>query len=166
MNARAERPDNLRTTRQVSQVARLSYVVFLPRRATRAVRLSAASPFRWTNSTRSGLHTLVARALQLRRPARLSTTSRASPTSLSAPHVTNRTYPHTVVATITDNVGPIDRGAMYEDPLDAVLQPAGLGAVCGGGSQLDASRKIAFVDIEVALADTERALEQIGRAHV
>lgn len=80
-------------------------------------------------------------------------------TSPSAPYVTNRTYPHTVVATITDNVGPIDRGAKYEDPLDAELQPAGLGAVCGGGSQMDASRKIAFVDIEVALADTDRALE-------
>jgi hypothetical protein len=39
------------------------------------------------------------------------------------------------------------------------LQRAGLGAVCGGGSQMDASRKIVFVDIEVALADTERALE-------
>ena len=73
--------------------------------------------------------------------------------------MTNRTYPHTVVATITDNVGPIDRGARYEDPLDALLQRAGLGAVCGGGSQMDASRKIVFVDIEVALADTERALE-------
>ncbi|MBK6307217.1 MAG: hypothetical protein IPF47_16435 [Gemmatimonadetes bacterium] len=73
--------------------------------------------------------------------------------------MTNRTYPHTVVATITDNVGPIDRGARYEDPLDAVLQRAGIGAVCGGGSQMDASRKIVFVDIEVALADTERALE-------
>lgn len=72
--------------------------------------------------------------------------------------MTHRTYPHTVVATITDNVGPIDRGAKYEDPLDAVLQPAGLGAVCGGGSQMDASRKIAFVDIEVALADTDAAL--------
>lgn len=71
----------------------------------------------------------------------------------------NRTYPHTVVATITDNVGPIDRGARYEDPLDAVLQRAGLGAVCGGGSQMDASRKIAFVDLEVALADTDRALD-------
>lgn len=80
-------------------------------------------------------------------------------TSPSAPHVTNRTYPHTVVATITDNVGPIDRGAKYEDPLDAVLQPAGLGAVCGGGSQMDATRKIVFVDIELTLADTERALE-------
>ncbi|HPV73402.1 MAG TPA: hypothetical protein PLX31_00825 [Gemmatimonadaceae bacterium] len=73
--------------------------------------------------------------------------------------MTNRTYPHTVVATITDDVGPIDRGAKYEDPLDAVLQQAGLGAVCGGGSQMDASRKIAFVDIEVELADTDRALE-------
>lgn len=73
--------------------------------------------------------------------------------------MTDRTFPHTVVATITDNVGPIDRGAKYEDPLDAVLQRAGLGAVCGGGSQMDASRKIAFVDIEVALADTDAALD-------
>lgn len=73
--------------------------------------------------------------------------------------VTDRTYPHTVVATITDDVGPIDRGAKYQDPLDAILQPAGLGEVRGGGSQLDAARRIAFVDVEVALADTEGALE-------
>lgn len=73
--------------------------------------------------------------------------------------VTDRTYPHIVVATITDDVGPIDRGAKYQDPLDAILQPAGLGEVRGGGSQLDAARRIAFVDVEVALADTEGALE-------
>jgi hypothetical protein len=70
-------------------------------------------------------------------------------------------FPHLVVATITEDIGPIDRGRKYEDPIDAALKAAGLGEVTGGGSQLDASRRIAFVDIDVALADTEGALDLV-----
>ncbi len=56
--------------------------------------------------------------------------------------VTDLTYPHIVVATITDDVGPIDRGAKYQDPLDAILQPAGLGEVpWSAGSAHRAARR-------------------------
>jgi hypothetical protein len=70
-------------------------------------------------------------------------------------------FPHLVVATITEDIGPIDRGRKYEDPLDAALKAAGLGEVTGGGSQLDASLRIAYVDIDVALAETDGALDLV-----
>jgi hypothetical protein len=73
--------------------------------------------------------------------------------------VSESRYAHRVVATIMESIGPIDRGAKYANPLDAVLKSAGLGEVLGGGSQLNASRGIAFADLEVALADLEGALE-------
>jgi hypothetical protein len=69
-------------------------------------------------------------------------------------------YPHIVVATITEALGPVDRGAIYADPIDAALTTAGIGTVTGGGSQLDANGIIAFVDIEAALANLDGALER------
>jgi hypothetical protein len=70
-------------------------------------------------------------------------------------------YPCIVIATITESLGPVDRGAIYGDPLDAALAAAGLGTVTGGGSQLDASGTVAFVDLEVALADLDGALGKL-----
>jgi hypothetical protein len=69
-------------------------------------------------------------------------------------------YPHIVVATITEALGPADRGAIYGDPIDTALTTAALGTVTGGGSQLDADGAVAFVDIEVALANLDAALER------
>ena len=73
--------------------------------------------------------------------------------------MTPPSYPHLVIATIRESILPVDRGRKYEDPLDAVLQAAGLGAVTGGGTQLDDARRVVSADIEVELADTGAALE-------
>ena len=72
--------------------------------------------------------------------------------------VTQTTFPHLVIATLTESIGPIERGERYADPLGRELQAAGLGDVTGGGTQLDAAREVAFVDLELALADLEGAL--------
>ena len=37
-----------------------------------------------------------------------------------------------IVATLNDKVMPIDRGEIYEDPLDEFLQSNGIGEVTGG----------------------------------
>lgn len=68
-------------------------------------------------------------------------------------------FPHRVVATIQESIGPIDRGSKYADPLDAALKTARAGEVQGAGSQLQSDRTIAFVDIDVALADLHRSLD-------
>ncbi|HEY5710849.1 MAG TPA: hypothetical protein VIT38_03045 [Allosphingosinicella sp.] len=57
---------------------------------------------------------------------------------------------------------PLDRGARYEDPLEAELGVAGLGFVSGGGSSLgdekpDGSRDIAFCGIDVDAYDLAAA---------
>jgi hypothetical protein len=67
-------------------------------------------------------------------------------------------YPHTVVARIDEYIEPIDRGDRYEDPLAKVLEKSELGEVTGGGSQLDDEYKIAFVEIELQLANLDEAL--------
>ena len=65
---------------------------------------------------------------------------------------------------IPDSVGPIDRGAKYEDPLELSLSEAGIGHVSGGGSQLgdplpDGSRPIEFCGLDVDVTDLKRALK-------
>ncbi|MFN8571395.1 MAG: hypothetical protein U0132_05010 [Gemmatimonadaceae bacterium] len=73
--------------------------------------------------------------------------------------MTTAPFPCLVVATIPESIDPMDRAAKYDDPLDLALKSAGVGMVSGAGSQLDVSRQIAFVDIELALANTDGALE-------
>lgn len=63
---------------------------------------------------------------------------------------------------------PIDRGARYEDPLEAELQLADLGFVSGGGSSLsdelpDGSRKIEYCGIDVDAYDVDAARELLRR---
>ena len=65
---------------------------------------------------------------------------------------------HLVIARLYEHLEPIDRGERYEDPLDAVLEAAGLGRVTGGGSQLNESGGIEFVDLEIELANLDEAL--------
>jgi hypothetical protein len=68
-------------------------------------------------------------------------------------------YPHFVLARFFEHIGPIDRGSRYEDPLNEVLEAAGIGRVTGGGSQLTAEGRIEFADIEIELADLGEALQ-------
>jgi len=61
------------------------------------------------------------------------------------------------------DIGPLDRGEKYEDPLELKLGEAGLGHVSGGGSQLsdkrsDGSQAIEFCGLDVEVTDLEKAL--------
>ncbi len=58
-----------------------------------------------------------------------------------------------LTAQINHRIQPLDRGDLYEDPLDEMLQVAGWGAVTGGGTQMLESFEIAHVDVEIELSD-------------
>lgn len=75
------------------------------------------------------------------------------------PQSTGPDYPHLVVAKILDAIDPFERGEKYDDPLDEVLQERSLGEVTGGGSQLSSDFEVAYVDLEIHLADLDGALE-------
>lgn len=63
------------------------------------------------------------------------------------------------VAHIAEAILPVDRGAKYEDPLDAALKSARFGSVNGGGSLLDKACQVASIDVELALRDLDGALQ-------
>lgn len=63
-----------------------------------------------------------------------------------------------VTARLCAHIEPLARGEAFEDPLDAALGAAGLGAVTGGGSELRRGGGIAFADIELELGDLGRGL--------
>ena len=68
-----------------------------------------------------------------------------------------------VYAKIPESIGPIDRGAKYEDPIAAKLQAQRFGEITGGGSQLgderpDGTRPIEFCGIDFELENLERGL--------
>jgi hypothetical protein len=73
-------------------------------------------------------------------------------------------YPHFVLARFFEHIGPIDRGSRYEDPLNEVLESAGIGRVTGGGSQLTQDGRIEFADIEIELANLGEALQAAVQA--
>lgn len=61
-------------------------------------------------------------------------------------------------------IQPIDRGTLYEDPLEAKLQAHDLGTISGGGSQLgdirpDGTRPIVYCGLDIDVTDQNRALE-------
>jgi hypothetical protein len=73
-------------------------------------------------------------------------------------------FPHFVLARFFEHIEPIDRGSRYEDPLNEVLEPAGIGRVTGGGSQLTEEGRIEFADVEIELLDLDSALQTAVRA--
>src|SRR5262245_371758 len=73
-------------------------------------------------------------------------------------------FPHVVIARMYEHIEPIDRGARYEDPLQAVLDTAKAGVVTGGGSQLNEQGAIDYVDIEIELANLDGALGIVAEA--
>ena len=66
-----------------------------------------------------------------------------------------------ITARFYEHIEPIDRGARYEDPLDAVLRARGLGSVSGGGSQLNELGGISFAEIEIDLANLDDGLQVV-----
>jgi len=64
---------------------------------------------------------------------------------------------------IPGEIQPLDRGALFEDPIDSALAQANLGATSGGGSSLgdpqpDGSRRIEFCGIDFDATDRDGAL--------
>lgn len=58
-----------------------------------------------------------------------------------------------VTACLNVRLMPIDRGDVFEDPLDEWLQEQGLGEVDGGGCGLSDSNEVEFCDVEMNLKD-------------
>ena len=54
-----------------------------------------------------------------------------------------------LVARLNDRAQPMDRGELYEDPLDAVLKKHRVGTVTGGGTQVGTDNEIEFCDVEI-----------------
>jgi hypothetical protein len=73
-----------------------------------------------------------------------------------------------VFVRVPEQVQPVERGAKYEDPLNAVLKREGVGEVSGGGSQLSApdsngKKTIEWVGIDVDLSDFEKGMPILKR---
>jgi hypothetical protein len=71
---------------------------------------------------------------------------------------------------LPESLEPLDRGAKYEDPLEAELQLAGVGWVSGGGSLLgderpDGSRPIEHCGIDIDALDVAEA-RRLLREHL
>ena len=69
---------------------------------------------------------------------------------------------------IPDAIQPLDRAEIFEDPIDAALEPLELGHVSGGGSLLgnarpDGTRPIEFCGIDVDTTDRDAALELLRK---
>jgi len=68
-------------------------------------------------------------------------------------------YPHLVIARLYEPIQPIDRGTRYEDPLQAALGARALGVVTGGGSALTREGEIAYVQLDLSVANVGAALD-------
>jgi hypothetical protein len=70
-----------------------------------------------------------------------------------------------VIARLNVRAQPLDRGEVFEDPLDQILQAAGTGRVTGGGTMLGEEGEIEFCDVEIMLpAATDAALGALRQA--
>jgi hypothetical protein len=75
-----------------------------------------------------------------------------------------------VIVRLNVRAQPLDRGEVFEDPLDELLKAAGAGQVTGGGTMLGTDGEIEFCDVEImvreatgAILDAIReALERLG----
>jgi hypothetical protein len=68
-----------------------------------------------------------------------------------------------IIARLNDRAQPLDRGDLYEDPLDKLLRDAGMGEVTGGGTQLGEYGEISYCDVEIELNDADdEALKRIA----
>jgi hypothetical protein len=70
-----------------------------------------------------------------------------------------------VIARLNARVQPLDRGEVFEDPLNDILQAAGIGEVTGGGTMLGEEGEIEFCDLEIMVpAPTDAVLGAIREA--
>jgi hypothetical protein len=64
-------------------------------------------------------------------------------------------FPALIVARMNDRTQPMERGDLYEDPLQDLIEAAGFGEVSGGGTQLAATGEVEFCDLEIRTSDAE-----------
>jgi hypothetical protein len=70
-----------------------------------------------------------------------------------------------VIARLNVRAQPLDRGEVFEDPLEEILQASGAGSVTGGGTMLGEEGEIEFCDIEITLPEaTDAAIGALRRA--
>ena len=53
-----------------------------------------------------------------------------------------------IVATLNDKIMPLDRGEIYEDPLEEFLKANGIGEVTGGGTMQLKSGELEYCDLK------------------
>src|ERR1700744_4616688 len=86
-----------------------------------------------------------------------------NPDSSTPAHQINKKNPLFVYIKIPGDFGPLDRGELFEDPIQKALDLRRLGTLTGGGSQLSApdengKRSIEFCGIDVDLYDAANGL--------
>jgi hypothetical protein len=70
-----------------------------------------------------------------------------------------------VIARLNVRAQPLDRGEVFEDPLEEILRATGAGSVTGGGTMLGEDGEIEFCDLEIMLpAATDAAIGALRRA--
>jgi hypothetical protein len=60
-----------------------------------------------------------------------------------------------IVAQLNEKVMPIDRGLVYEDPIDEFLKEKQYGGVTGGGTLQEKTGELAYCDIEIKLSTND-----------
>lgn len=60
-----------------------------------------------------------------------------------------------IVVTLNDKIMPLDRGEIYEDPLEELLKANGIGEVTGGGTMQLKSGELEYCDLEIKLNSSE-----------
>ncbi len=64
-----------------------------------------------------------------------------------------------IIARLNDKILPVDRGLLYEDPLDIFLKEQRIGKVTGGGTQLTSDKEIEYAEIEIMITGRMNILE-------
>lgn len=60
-----------------------------------------------------------------------------------------------IIAVLNARLQPLDRGDLFEDPLDYVLRQSGKGEVTGGGTQLGENGEINYCEIEMVVEEAD-----------
>jgi len=63
-----------------------------------------------------------------------------------------------VTARLNHKLLPLDRGKRYEDPLNDELKKSGFGETDGGGTMLEKSKEVEFIDVEMFLTQTDKSI--------
>jgi hypothetical protein len=67
-----------------------------------------------------------------------------------------------IVVQLNEKIMPIDRGVLYEDPLDEFLNLNEYGEVTGGGTMQAQNGEIEFCDIEILIYESNNIKKTIG----